>query len=336
MQNHTRNINGSSISICGEGLGSESGGTGVEWTVTCCVSAIAFLSVMSLHSNDWSSTIPDAYRTMKSLTVMHFFQSGVRGPLPSWLGELTEIEIFNVDYSAVSGPVPDSIRQWSRLRGIWLGHNNLFGDVSSIFTKSNHPVLETLDLTSNFISGRVDPSLENTRSIRLDENCMVVSENLIARQRANEAVLVLPPRTSGCNLAAIPPPPAERPSVPLSVFSNTDAIPTATGIMPSNPPASPTDAVISGTINQSDVLATITESGRPLIISQLVSGNTTVLFTLTSPPAIASAQPPFTQGNPTQNSQTHKPPPNPLNPPTRSELLVFRLLSEYSRLHSLL
>ncbi|KAI8834097.1 hypothetical protein BC829DRAFT_75909 [Chytridium lagenaria] len=137
-------------------------GRSLSGPVPSVLADLRWLTSLRLNANAWTGNLPESFRTMTSLTDMSFFDSSLSGPLPSWLGELTEMQTLNMDHTQISGPIPDSIRRWSKLRKLWLGHNNLFGDISTIFTSSNHPNLELLDIAGNFISGRLDVSLEQT------------------------------------------------------------------------------------------------------------------------------------------------------------------------------
>ncbi|GLT35956.1 hypothetical protein SLA2020_103640 [Shorea laevis] len=121
---------------------------------------------------------------MTSLTFLNL-SSNEFGLMPDWLGKLTSLTFLDLSKSMylfnnqLSGSIPDSIEQLSKLESIDLSDNQLNGSIPNSFGQLSK--LKSMDLSYNQLSGRIPNSigkLSNLETLLVDDNSLegVISE----------------------------------------------------------------------------------------------------------------------------------------------------------------
>jgi Leucine-rich repeat (LRR) protein len=88
----------------------------------------------------------------------------IRGPLPSDLDQLTELEILNLGYNFLSASLPPSLCSLTRLQALSLDFNELTGPLPECI--GDMASLLDLNLESNSINGQLPHSLCNMTGLQ--------------------------------------------------------------------------------------------------------------------------------------------------------------------------
>ncbi|KAK9153529.1 hypothetical protein Sjap_001009 [Stephania japonica] len=101
--------------------------------------------------------IPAAISNLPYLTSLTLRKlSNLTGPLPSSLANLTRLQRLRLDYNKLTGAIPSSLARLSNLNSIDLSHNQFAGQIPS--TLSNLSMLRDLHLDHNNLSGHIPDS----------------------------------------------------------------------------------------------------------------------------------------------------------------------------------
>ena len=93
------------------------------------------------------------------------------GPIPAWLGNLTQLKVLHLGGNRLSGPIPAKLGNLTQLEVLHLGGNRLSGPIPAEL--GNLTQLEVLHLGGNRLSGPVPVELgqlTELRSLRLSSN----------------------------------------------------------------------------------------------------------------------------------------------------------------------
>ena len=82
---------------------------------------------------------------------------GLIGSIPPTLGQLSQLQVLQLDYHELTGPIPPAVGQLSHLQTLDLGGNELTGPIPSALGRLGH--LQTLDLGGNELTGPIPPAL---------------------------------------------------------------------------------------------------------------------------------------------------------------------------------
>jgi len=103
----------------------------------------------------------------------------LEGPIADAIGKVMKsLEVLSIDSNKLKGEIPASLGSICTLKILYLNGNNLSGKFSSFIQNSstcNSPALETLDLSNNFIIGKLPESiglLHQLQFLFLEENYM--------------------------------------------------------------------------------------------------------------------------------------------------------------------
>ena len=108
------------------------------------------------------------------VVAVDLYWNGLRGTIPSELGELKELEELALGSDELRGRIPPELGNLPRLRVLTLSHNQLSGPIPA--SLGELPVtLESLSLNGNRLTGGIPTELGQLRGLsvlRLDENAL--------------------------------------------------------------------------------------------------------------------------------------------------------------------
>ena len=125
------------------------------------------LTVLNLHSNDLGGDMPDLSRTMlEELYLANNYDdmvegSGLTGPVPAWLNDVTNMRELWLWGNRLSGTIPD-LSGMTSLQKLKLAGNNLTGGIPAV--SELPPNLKWLIINSNPLGGAI-PDLSGMTSL---------------------------------------------------------------------------------------------------------------------------------------------------------------------------
>ena len=133
---------------------------GANW-----VNSDYWLTDMPLHEWHGVETTYDG-----SVRTLNLDNNGLRGLIPTELGDLSELAYLNLGSNALVGPIPPELGRLSNLNGLFLWYNSLVGRIPPEL--GNLSKLKSLLLGSNHLTGPIPAELGGTslEDLRLDNN----------------------------------------------------------------------------------------------------------------------------------------------------------------------
>ncbi|GJP84136.1 hypothetical protein CLOP_g14218 [Closterium sp. NIES-67] len=130
--------------------------------ITSSLGKLPLLHSLGLSNNKLEGPIPESFRQLPSIA---FFDAshntGMNGPLPDFLGDITTLQSLSLQNCSVSGPLPPSLTILPLLSSLLLSHNALSGALPPLLSALSS--LSTLHLSNNLLSGNIPESICNTR-----------------------------------------------------------------------------------------------------------------------------------------------------------------------------
>ena len=112
---------------------------------------------------EWHGVTVDA---AGRVTELWLSWNGLRGEMPSELGDLTKLRVLNLDFNNwLSGPIPSELGNLSNLEILSLRQNQMSGEIPPEL--GNLSNLGILDLFSNDLNGRIPPQLGNLANLEI-------------------------------------------------------------------------------------------------------------------------------------------------------------------------
>ncbi|CAN6710443.1 unnamed protein product [Malus baccata var. baccata] len=172
-----------------------SGGTGDDLSFLCDLTNATGLQYLIIESNNFGGTLPQCLANLSSSLVI--FIAGYNcmfGSIPNAMENLHNLELpilyqLYMENNSLSGNVPSSFGNLSRLTDLHLEDNNLEGTIPSTLSQCTNLVnltlggnnftveqlinLEHFDVSGNLLSGEIPPSLGSCKTIQhlyLQEN----------------------------------------------------------------------------------------------------------------------------------------------------------------------
>ncbi|MBR0287055.1 MAG: hypothetical protein IJQ96_08565 [Bacteroidales bacterium] len=154
------------------------GGNNIYGPLPESIGKLTELSGLYLQNEMISGTLPESMKNMIKLgqltisgrtyfdgTPMDY--TPLSGPIPEWLGSLKNLGSLNLSRNAFSGPIPASLGNLCNLSELYLDYNQLTGPLPDIHGMSN---LSTLGLSGNFFTGSIPAHYSHTLDDKEPEN----------------------------------------------------------------------------------------------------------------------------------------------------------------------
>ncbi|KAI3978803.1 hypothetical protein MKX01_015978 [Papaver californicum] len=110
-------------------------------------------------------SIPNVFgETLSSLEILDLRYSSVINPIPSLLGNLSNLNQLFLSGNGINGIIPETLGQLSKLSVLDLSQNLITGSIPASFGSLTN--LTSLDLSSNFLAGPIPPSLGTLKSLQ--------------------------------------------------------------------------------------------------------------------------------------------------------------------------
>ncbi|KAL6618908.1 hypothetical protein ACP70R_034047 [Stipagrostis hirtigluma subsp. patula] len=133
------------------------------------------LTYLALDNNSFTGEIPAAVSKLKGLTYLALNSNNLTGTIPPGLGELTSLQTLKLGSLNSFGPgtLPESFKNLTKLRTVWLAKCSLTGEFPSYVT--GMPDMEWLDLSGNAFTESIPPAIWNLQKL---QNLYLFANNL--------------------------------------------------------------------------------------------------------------------------------------------------------------
>ncbi|EYU40944.1 hypothetical protein MIMGU_mgv1a022927mg [Erythranthe guttata] len=123
------------------------------------------LRFVSLSYNLFSGQIPIEIGKLKFMRMLYLGGNNLKGGLPREIGKIYQLKVLQLYYNSFTGFIPLELFNMSNLIDIDLSGNSLSGGLP---TNLGHglPVLETLFLHTNYLTGTIPNSITNCSKLR--------------------------------------------------------------------------------------------------------------------------------------------------------------------------
>ncbi|KAJ7972606.1 putative Receptor protein kinase [Quillaja saponaria] len=122
----------------------------LQGTMPSSITRFKNISLIYLAFNNFSGSIPEDF-SPSSLRNFCFGYNNFSGKLPQGICKGGNLIYFDANDNKLVGPIPESLRNCTRLRRVRLEKNILDGDITNVF--GTYPSLEYIDLGDNKLSG---------------------------------------------------------------------------------------------------------------------------------------------------------------------------------------
>mgnify|MGYP003490308748 FL=1 len=142
---------------------------------------------LNLYTNQLSGPIPTSIGNLTNLTQLNLHTNQLSGPIPTSIGNFTNLKTLDLSYNQLSGPIPTSIGNLTNLQWLYLLKNQLSGPIpKSIGNLTN---LKSLELRFNQLCGKIPEWIMNL-SIwgSSGSNTIITNNNLIKEWYSSEFI----------------------------------------------------------------------------------------------------------------------------------------------------
>ncbi|MBO1348618.1 MAG: putative Ig domain-containing protein [Hormoscilla sp. GUM202] len=114
---------------------------------------------ISLNNNDLSGPLPSELGDLSNLQILELYDNSLNGTLPSELGDLSNLQYLHLYDNSLSGTLPSELGTLANLTRLSLNNNDLSGPLPSGLGELAN--LTQLNLASNFLRGPIPSELNN-------------------------------------------------------------------------------------------------------------------------------------------------------------------------------
>ena len=129
-----------------------------EWDFSNSTSPNAFIV------NNWHGVTVEGNQIRNLL----LNKNQLTGEIPEELGNLSNLDLLNLEQNQLTGEIPEELSNLSNLRILWLSENQLTGEIPEEL--GNLSNLQVLDLYDNQLIGKVPDSINNLSAYKRLDN----------------------------------------------------------------------------------------------------------------------------------------------------------------------
>ncbi|KAJ1428987.1 Serine-threonine/tyrosine-protein kinase, catalytic domain [Sesbania bispinosa] len=133
-------------------------------TLSDDLSALPFLSHLSLADNQFSGPIPSSFSSLSSLRFLNLSNNVFNGTFPSQLSRLFNLQVLDLYNNNMTGPLPLEVTRMPFLRHLHLGGNFFSGKIPPEYGGWLH--LEYLAVSGNELARAIPPEIGNLTSLK--------------------------------------------------------------------------------------------------------------------------------------------------------------------------
>ncbi|CAM0902812.1 unnamed protein product [Alopecurus aequalis] len=126
--------------------------------------SVCRITKLRIYAVDATGPIPEELRNLTFLANLDMAQNYLTGPLPSFIGELINMQYMSFGINALSGPVPKELGNLTKLVSLSISGNNFSGSLPSEL--GNLVNLEQLYIDSAGLTGPLPSSLSKLTKIQ--------------------------------------------------------------------------------------------------------------------------------------------------------------------------
>ncbi|XP_050387521.1 leucine-rich repeat receptor protein kinase EMS1-like [Argentina anserina] len=119
------------------------------------------LQGLYLGNNKLTSTIPNSLGRLGSLVKLNLTGNKLSGAIPASFGNLKGLTHLDLSHNELDGELPSALSSMQNLGGLYVQENKLYGQIDELFSNSMAWRIETVNLSNNFFTGELPPSLGN-------------------------------------------------------------------------------------------------------------------------------------------------------------------------------
>ncbi|KAL3504375.1 hypothetical protein ACH5RR_034216 [Cinchona calisaya] len=124
---------------------------GISGNIPENLGKLSSLNKLVLHGNNITGLIPKSLGLCKDLQLLDVSSNSITGLIPDEIGQLQGLDILlNLSWNLLTGPIPQSFSNFSKLANMDLSHNMLTGSLRAL---SNLDNLVSLNVSYNNLSG---------------------------------------------------------------------------------------------------------------------------------------------------------------------------------------
>jgi Leucine-rich repeat (LRR) protein len=108
--------------------------------------------------------IPSSLGNLSELEILYLFSNQLTGRIPSSVGGLSQLLFLSLDTNQLTGPIPSSLGDLSKLQALYLYSNQLAGKIP--YSLTNLTQLQVLNLDNNKLTGIIPADLGNMSQLQ--------------------------------------------------------------------------------------------------------------------------------------------------------------------------
>ncbi len=114
---------------------------------------------LDLDNNNLVGPLPTTLGDLTNLVSLNLTTNSLSGSIPSSIGSLTSLESLILQFNSLSGSLPTELGSLTSLEFLFLSSNNLDGSLPAAL--GNLPVVENIQMVNNNLTGSIPPELGN-------------------------------------------------------------------------------------------------------------------------------------------------------------------------------